>query len=546
MNEDLTKNASSSETLALNEWRNLLGAEHVLNSETILNQYSRTTGAIGTRPLAILRPITTEEVQEIVRIASRHKLALYPISRGKNYGYGDACAATNGQVIIDFKRMNRILQTNTRLGYVVIEPGVTQGQLSKYLKTHATGLWMDATGAGPEASLIGNALERGYGHTHYGNHTHTMCGLQLVLADGNILGTGFGQFQNAKSKHVYTSGLGPSLDGLFTQSNLGIVTQMGLWLSPEPEDFCAFLCWVENDDDLFKVIDILSSLKLRGVLQSTVHIGNDLRVISSRGRFPWDVADENKAMPEDIRSALRNKYGAKKWAFTGAIYGTKHHVKAARKTLTTELAPRKLNFLTDRLFNNVETLQKILAYVGLEKIKWLQSLQDKINTAKPLFELLKGNPTTETLRGAAWKTKGELSDPYEPLAAGSGILWQAPVLPATSENVKEILSLLEPVYHKHGFDCPMTFAMINDRALCCVTNVSFDKKNMEETGRALQCHTELSQILAEHGYYPYRTSAQGTAKLHQISSPYWDVVSKIKKALDPENILSPGHYIPDK
>lgn len=538
---------NSSVRQAIEEWSYQLGESYVQHDRATISLYSRSTGDEATIPVAILLPNSVEQIQHIIAIASKYQIALYPISGGKNYGYGDACAATHGQAIVDLKRMNRILEVNKRLGYVVVEPGVTQGQLSQFLKKHRTGLWMDATGAGPTASIIGNALERGYGHTHYADHFKTMGALQVVLANGDVLNTGFGHFPNAKAAHVYNYGIGPILDGLFTQSNFGIVTRMTLWLSPEPEDFCTFICWLDEDEDLFRVVDILSRLKLQGVLQSNVHIGNDLRVIASRGRFPWHLAKDDQPLPEDVRASLRRKYSAKKWVFTGAFYGTKEHVQASRKTLKKALTGYKVNYLTDKSFEKAESFVARLTKFGLGDIDLTKTLKEKIGLAKPLFQLLKGIPTAETLKGAAWKTK--LNDDeknYEPLAAGSGILWQAPVIPAHAECVQELLNTVTPIYHKYGFDCPVTFSMINERSLICVTNVVFDKKDSEETARALQCYKKLGEVLTTRGFYPYRTSVSGIQHLQTMTSPYWDVISKIKKALDPQNILSPGHYVPNK
>ena len=93
---------------------------------------------------------------------------------------------------------------------------------------------MDATGAGLDASLVGNTLDRGFGHTPYGDHSATACGMEIVLADGSVLNTGYSHIENAKAKYCYRYGIGPFLDGLFQQSNYGIVTKIGLWLMPEP------------------------------------------------------------------------------------------------------------------------------------------------------------------------------------------------------------------------------------------------------------------------------------------------------------------------
>src|SRR5262249_25748645 len=152
---------------------------------------------------------------------NRRNLAVHPISCGKNWGYSDACATSDGQVLLDLRRMNRIIEVNEELAYATIEPGVSQGQMAEYLEEHHPNLWMDVTGAGPDASIVGNTLERGFGHTINGDRFLNSCGMEVVLADGRILTTGLGHYENAHAAPVYKWGIGPYLDGIFTQSNLG-------------------------------------------------------------------------------------------------------------------------------------------------------------------------------------------------------------------------------------------------------------------------------------------------------------------------------------
>ena len=85
--------------------------------------------------------------------------------------------------------MNRIVEVNSDLAYAVVEPGVTQGQLVDYLNEHQLPLAVDANGAGLDASLIGHILERGFGHSRYGDRFSHCCNLEVVLFDGTFLNT---------------------------------------------------------------------------------------------------------------------------------------------------------------------------------------------------------------------------------------------------------------------------------------------------------------------------------------------------------------------
>src|SRR5690606_31871754 len=108
-------------------------------------------------------------------------------------------------------------------------------------------------------------LDRGFGHTPYGDHFASTCGMEVVLADGRVLRTGYGHYDGAKAAWAYRYGVGPVLDGLFSQSSLGIVTRIGLWLMPEPEAFAGFFVRAERDEDLAGLIDALRPLRLNDV-----------------------------------------------------------------------------------------------------------------------------------------------------------------------------------------------------------------------------------------------------------------------------------------
>ncbi|HEU4372878.1 MAG TPA: FAD-binding oxidoreductase, partial [Telluria sp.] len=270
----------------LRAMRAVVGATRVRDDAATLERYGRSTAGRSTSPLAVVSPGSRAEVIALVDLARQHQAPIYPVSTGKNWGYGDACAVTDGQVLIELSRMNRIIAVDAELAYAVIEPGVTQQQLCDYLRKHQIDLWIDCTGAGPDTSFVGNILERGFGHSPYGNRLQHIAGLQVVLASGEVLDTGFGHYPNARTTHLFPYGVGPFLDGLFTQSNFGVVTQVGIWLMPKAACVQHVICTVPHHADIGPVVDALRPLRMDGTLRSIVHIGNDLRVISGGRVFP--------------------------------------------------------------------------------------------------------------------------------------------------------------------------------------------------------------------------------------------------------------------
>lgn len=525
---------------AIAEWRNALDADAVSCDTETIDRYSRTTQAKATRPCCILYPKSTEEVQAIVKIASRHEIPVYPISCGKNWGYGDACAPTGGAAIVDLGRMNRIEEVNTELAYCVVEPGVTQGQLFEYLQENDTGLWMDASAAGPDSSLVGNTVERGFGHTRYGDHFLTCSGMEIVLADGRVLNTGFGHFPNAKATRVYPYGIGPYLDGLFTQSNYGIITKIGLWLMPKPEAFKFFYFQVPRFEDFEELLDRIRPLRLSGILNTAIHIGNDYRVLAGSGKYPWELADNVVPLPAHVRQQLRAESGVQAWQGSGSITGSKAHVRATQRALRKALrgCASRLVFVDDRKMARLEWTSRALNAVGLGK-----KLARSLKILRPNFDLLKGVPAIEPVMGTYWRVRNPPDQPGDPLDSHCGLYWVSPVLPMKGSEAMTLLRLAEPIFDAHGFDMVVSLILLTERSLVGIFNVAFDTSLPEEAQRASDCYEALVDAMMGAGYTLYRAGLQGMPKMRREPSVFWDVATEIKRALDPKDIISRGRYI---
>jgi 4-cresol dehydrogenase (hydroxylating) len=527
---------------AIGEWRSTLGDDSVDANPETKARYARSTAPSGTEPSCVLYPQSTEHVQDIVRTASENGVVLYPISRGRNWGYGDACAPTDGTAIVDLGRMNRILEVNEELCYAVVEPGVTQGQFHQYLTDHHPNLWFDSTGAGLEASLVGNTLDRGFGHTRYADHFATACGLEIVLASGEAVRTGHWHYDHAKTAHVYRYGTGPFLDGLFGQSNLGIVTRMGLWLMPKPASFTTFYLRMPDDAHLEQAIDRIRPLRLDGTITAALHLANDMRIISARDRYPWGDTDNVTPMPNALREKIRSDNGIGQWNVAGALSGSAGQVRASSRALKKALGPlsRYLTFVPERRLIAAERVTAKLKPLGIAT--WLYELAVNI---RPNFDLAKGVPSNEPLFGSRWRLREEPNtDSPDPLDANVGLMWLSPVLPMTGKDARAVMDIAAPILAAHTFDPLVTFTMINERAMIAILNVVFDKRVPEDCDNAAAGYAKVSKALFDAGYPPYRTGPSGMNLLHSPNDPFWGVASQIKRALDPNDIIARGRYIP--
>ena len=489
----------------LRQWAAVVGSEHVLADDATRDFYARSTTGKGTRPSAVVRPGSTEEVREVVKIARSAGVKLHPISCGKNWGYGDACAPTDGQVIVELKRMNRILEVDAQLAYAVIEPGVTQQQLSDYLRENRIPLWMDATGAGPDASVVGNILQRGFGHTPYGDRFAHMCGLEVILADGRVLKTGFGRYENAQAGWVFPAAPGPYIDGLFTQSHLGIVTRMGVWLMPAPEVCEAFALKVNDDGKLEMIVEALRGLRLAGIVRSTVHVANDLRVISARRQYPWELTGGRTPLPNDVRRQLRREAGIGAWNIMGGLYGTRGTVAAARREVRRALGRiAHVHTFGPRLLRLGLAGTHLLGLCGLGS-----HLAETVQSAASVYDLLIGRPSSEHLKGVFWRSR-QASDLATPDPSDSGSMWLSPVLPITGTAAREVMEIVEPIFARYSFEPLVTMTSVTERALVCVMSICFERSCPEESARAMACYEEMRTALAERGYLPYRSHVEQT------------------------------------
>ena len=300
-------------TSVIQSWIQALGRQFVDVNERSRAEAETATFSTDQEILAILRPGSKEQVQECVRIAAEFGAPLYPVSSGKNWGYGSRVPPVSGCALLDLGRLNRIVDFNENLGYVTVEAGVTQRQLFAYLQERKSRLWMDATGSSPDCSLVGNVMERGFGHTPLGDHFAHVCALEVLLPNGEFIETGSAAFPGSRAAAASRWGLGPSLDGLFSQSNLGIVTRMTIWLMPAPDAFEAFFFRSPEAAALGPLIDALRDLRLKDILRSAAHIGNDYKVLAGLQQYPWtETSGQTPLEPElmaEFRKSLVSELG---------------------------------------------------------------------------------------------------------------------------------------------------------------------------------------------------------------------------------------------
>lgn len=497
---------------ACRDWADLLGTENVLRSSDILLHYGRTTLPASPVPLAVLLPQRSEHVADAVRVASTHKVPLYPISRGKNWGWGDACPSTEGQAILDLSALNQIVEVHEDLGYAVVQPGVTQRQLSDHLASTDSAWLFDSTGAGPQASLVGNVLERGIG-TAAERFSRVSC-MEVVLADGTTVRTGYGHYPGSRVDHVARWGIGPSIDGLFSQSNLGIVTELGFWLQPRAAlaEMCYFTA---RDAELESVVDALRPLRIGGILP-TLNL------------FLVPGAD-----------------GTPLWFGMAGIRGSKRIVDAYREEIEAALAgPARVVFRGPRDIEEPATTVATREALGIEARVSEMMLAGKRLMSGDAYQL-SPELMLAFVGGPDIQHPTEPPTSSDPLDHDYGFYFFWSTCPALGREARALLDIVRPQLSAHGFPPLFTLRFVNGRSLVLVTRITFDRKLEDRRDAARACQRAMVDATIAAGYPPARMPIDAMDRLDPADSSYWQLVRRLKRLLDPEHILAPGRYLPE-
>ena len=218
----------------LKDLENIVGKDFVSNKAEDLYIYSQDPGASLPRPVDfVVMPSTVDEIQKLVRSANEYKIPLVPLGGGLTLS--GLVIPVNGGIVVDMKRMNKIIEINELSKYALIEAGVTSGQLLSHLNENYPNLQPPIPDAPPSATIAGNVLIHGSGYLSqkYGDHGAMINGLEVVLPDGEVCKLG----SCAVSKFWFARGPIPDLIGLFISSfgTMGVITKLSIQLFDKPK-----------------------------------------------------------------------------------------------------------------------------------------------------------------------------------------------------------------------------------------------------------------------------------------------------------------------
>jgi 4-cresol dehydrogenase (hydroxylating) len=517
---------------ALAGWEKALGRRFVITDAASVKEAEAATLPTSGRVLAILKPGNRKQVQVCVRVANKYRVPLYPISTGKNWGYGSRVPANKAAAVLDLRRLNRILDFNERLAYVTVEPGVTQFQLFHFLRKKKSRLILGATGSSPDTSLIGNILERGFAQGLNGDRSNQVCAFEVILPTGELIHTSFDRYPGAKTSRVARQAAGPALEGLFAQSNLGIVMRMTLWLRQIPPYLQIASLWISNRN-LEKVIDALRDAVAESLVAPVFGMSNDYKCLAALlGQYPWLQAKERLPMPLAVKNALRRRFELVDWQGNILMPCLNSNEARIRRT-------RLRHLLRDRVDE--------VHFWGATANTCLNLLTDKRQFPKTSWEStlrsFLGYPQPDIIKFAYWRKKDLLPSSLDPDRDRCGLIWVPATSPFEGKSLNRVTKLMRKKLLQYGFEPLIGFSCISERCSHVIAAIVYDRTFSEEENRAMKCYRELVLVLHKAGYHSYRLSIESMVLMGQPRDHSQTVLRRLKKALDPQGILSPGRYI---
>lgn len=489
--------------------------------------------------IAILYPSTVSHVQEIVRMANNFAIPLYPVSQGKNWGMGSQLPAVNGCAVLNLCKMNRVIEVNEQYGYAEIEAGVTQAELCDILVQRQSSLFLDVTGSGRDTSIVGCALDRGVAYNSL--RAEMLINLTVVLGNGEILRTGFGHFPNSVAKNVFHHGIGPDLGGVFVQGSFGVVVSATVRLQYKSTSCCAFVISISEEPKLADVIEVLRRLRLSGIIQCVAHIANRNRTALTMAPLMFQFVDgrtghATRQMIEDM--IQKERLGA--WSVVGSIMGTDGQVREAKAHLRKTIGTLgKVSFLTDSKIAFGKRVLGLLAFLPFFSRK-----RAFLAAVEPLYGMTKGIPTDAALNSVSWPFESR-NDTQDLDRGDFGLVYCLPIIPASGHDVLHVMSLVEETFRKYDFKPYVTLNLMG-ASLETVITLAFDKRVEGQTSKAHACNVELHEVLKRDGYFPYRVGINLMDQVVDSEDVYWRTVRDVKMMLDPNGIIAPGRYCPDK
>ena len=463
----------------LDELVSIVGKDNATASKHIRYAYSYDMSFVTPKlPDYVVMATTVDQIQGVLKLANREKIPVVPYTAGTNIG--GLTIPERGGIILDLKRMNKILKIDTESHYAVIEPGVSHGQLASALYKH--NLRFGWPVGPPSASVSSCAINHGIGglNARYGLNSQEITSMEVVLPSGELVRVG----SCAVNPEAWHSVLPlPQLDGLFKGwlGTTGVVTKLGITVHPIPPVLKVFTVSCENVEDMVSYMMNLS----------TYEICDDLTAVSwwlAQVPIPYPFKPKPDAAPEWFSFANTNSFTQKEMEARVEIWETV--VEEEKKKGTS--------------------------------LQVTQYPEEALRARTQLPSQIVGSTKNYCKQG------------------GAGISWPGTFTPAN--KWAPVYNDWKKILIEHNLSPSVRMSMYRGvhygmlRAM-----IPFNKKSPKETENARQAIVECLKIDLDHGGMPYKPPVDFAREINQRAHPgYLSLLKQVKKLLDPNDIMNPG------
>lgn len=484
---------------AVAAWVALLEPNSVILDRAELSLAATATYPVSRDVCAILLPSCIQQVAECLRIANRYQVPLHAVSRGRNWGLGSRAPAKAGAAILDLRYLSEIREYCGELGFITVEPGVTFDQVNRFLRDRRSEFFLPTIGGPPDASVVGNAIQRGHGIGPAPRRMDAVGSVELILPDGTVTDIGFAAGAAFRGAEARSEALGPVSSALCAEGVVGIVTAMTLRLERRPRHLTPFLIHIGGHEPLGAFFDRWRDATFDQYLgRFTCNIWNQAKIVAVRsGSLKIDSID----------SIGREPVGD--WYCSGALYAP-----------AADMAEVQCDHLT-RIASDCQELS----------IFDTQSIDPNVDEGSPFL----GTPFTDNL-ASMYAAKSFVKMPPEPERDNCGFIHFCPLLPMSSV-ASDMLKFIGDYVADRGFVPQIGFDGVDPRFIEAYVSIAYDRDDPAMDRRIAELEPALSREIQERGYPLYRLGIHVDDPFQYIASGK-ELTNRIRHALDPHAIVS--------
>lgn len=446
---------------------------------------------------AVLRPGSVSDVRALVGAfhdakASGARLpGLQAVSTGRNWGLGSKEPAAGPVVRVELDGLDALRALDTDAGFAVIEPGVTQKQLSERLE--GTGRLLNVTASSGHTSVLGNSVDRGVGLRR--QRTEDLLGLEVVLPDGSVAHIGWwpGDTAHEKGEAFNALGLGPSVLHLFTQSDLGIVTAAVVRLPPRPQWQTTIRAGFRREV-LAEAVDALRTWKANGLTAGVI------KVYDTASTATYGGGDTDGGYVAHL-----------------SVEGTERSAAALKSALLAELADTGLFTSATSSDEQPPAAEDVVAHV----------VHAAYNGSVAHNERMLASAT------------GAAADQVD--AEGNGWLFFLPLLPFDGASVVRALDILDRIHVATGIRPGSTVNALDADVIDLVVSFPFDRATQTEAAHSA---LDLAHLwFGEAGLRPYRLDAGHSRAAAGVPATAEAALQRaLRTTVDPHGVMAEGRY----